>query len=112
MPTTPGKISDPPDAVTDVTLLRNAQGVKQRHQQSSEDGTCGFCGTAWPCPPWQLAEQADEVSRAPRSQWHRTHTMHADLTPARQRMSSHLCEASGARRSRPRPAAGGTASCA
>lgn len=73
------RVEEPPDGVTDATLWRYAHEATQRHHQSIEDGMCGFCGTSWPCQPYQLAKRADEVSRAPRSQWHRAHTMHADL---------------------------------
>ncbi len=84
----------------------------QRHRQSIEDGMCGFCGGSWPCGPYQLAVRAEEVSRAPRSQWRRAHTMPADPASTGGRVDSGLYRAFAARRPSPRPAAVGVASCA
>jgi hypothetical protein len=59
--------AEPPD-IMDRLLWRDAQVMLGRHAGPDQDGGgCVWCGWPWPCPPRQLAERAEAVSR---EAWH------------------------------------------
>lgn len=54
-----------PVEVVDRLLWRDAQRLLKRHSGPGPDGCCNWCGSSWPCPPRQLAERAEALSRQP-----------------------------------------------
>jgi hypothetical protein len=63
-----------PVDILDRLLWRDAQQTLSRHSAPEPDGTCGWCGWHWPCPPRRLAERAEVASRLPwREAWTARH---------------------------------------
>lgn len=79
-PAPPPTPAEPPVDILDRLLWRDARQMLDRHAAPGPDGTCGWCGWQWPCPPRRLAERAEAAARRP---WREAWTARHDLNGLR-----------------------------
>ncbi len=64
-------MTQPSDAgpVHDVLLWRSAQAVLHHHRAelTAEVQRCAHCHQPWPCQPYRLARDAQELARQPKA---------------------------------------------